>query len=100
MPKFNFEIPHSLSADDAQAKVQKFAEALQSKLKDQVSDLQQTWDGNDLVFGFKTFGIKIDGKISVLDDKLAIEGELPFAAMMFKGKIESEMREQLERLLK
>ncbi len=99
MPKFNFEIPHTLSADDAKAKVQKFAEALQSKLKDQVSDLHQTWEDQDLVFGFKTFGIKIDGKISVLDDKLAIEGDLPFAAMMFKGKIESEMRGQLEKLM-
>ena len=99
MPKINFEVPHSLSADDAKDKLQKFAESLQSRFKDQVSDLQQSWNADDLVFGFKTFGIKVDGRIGVQPEKIAVDCDLPFSAMMFKGKIESEMRKQLERLL-
>ena len=100
MPKLDLEIPHQLSADEAKARLTQFTEALQSKFQDQVSDLEQSWEGNDLIFGFKTFGIKIEGKISSLDNKLVLDGELPFAAMMFKGKIESEIREQLERLVR
>jgi len=99
VPKINFDVPHSLSADDAKEKLQKFMEAIQTKFKDQVSDLEQSWEGNDLSFGFKTFGIKIAGKISVLEDKLTVDGDLPFSAMMFKGKIESEIRGQLEKLM-
>ena len=53
-----------------------------------------------LAFGFKTFGIKITGDITALDNKLDVNGEIPFSAMMFKGKIESEVREQLGRLMK
>ncbi len=99
MPKINFDVPHTLTADDAKEKLQKFIDAIQSRFKDQVSDLEQSWEGNDLLFGFKTFGIKIGGKISAFEDKLSVDCDLPFAAMMFKGKIESEMREQLERLV-
>jgi len=99
VPKINFDVPHSLSADDAKEKLQKFIEAIQEKFKAQVSDLEQSWEGNDLSFGFKTFGIKIAGIIGVLDDKLAVDIDLPFSAMMFKGKIESEIRGQLEKLM-
>ena len=99
MPKINFDVPHSLSADDAKEKLQKFVEAIQEKFKDQVSDLEQSWQDNDLSFGFKTFGIKIAGKINVSDDKLSVDGDLPISAMMFKGKIESEIRNQLEKLM-
>ena len=37
--------------------------------------------------------------IEVQGDRLSVDGELPFSAMMFKGKIESEVREQLTRLV-
>jgi hypothetical protein len=100
VPKLNLEVPHKLSADEAKDRLHRFTEALESKFQDQVADLEQSWEGNDLEFGFKTFGIKIHGKIGVEDEKLVLNGELPFAAMMFKGKIESEIREQLERLVR
>jgi len=98
VPKINFEVPHSLSADDAKEKLQKFADAIQGKFKDQVSELEQSWQENVLSFGFKTFGIKIVGTITALDNKLTVDCDLPFSAMMFKGKIESEIRGQLEKL--
>ncbi|MCA9231300.1 MAG: polyhydroxyalkanoic acid system family protein [Planctomycetales bacterium] len=97
MPKLNFEVPHPLSVEDAKSKLQRFVEALQSRFQGQISELEQTWEGNDLVFGFKTFGIKIAGTIGVQEGKLLVDVELPFSAMMFKGKIESEIRGQLEK---
>ena len=66
---------------------------------EKVSDLSQSWSGNTLAFGFKTFGIKINGAVDVLEDVLKVTCDIPFAAMMFKGKIESEVRQQLERLV-
>jgi hypothetical protein len=100
VPKFRLEIPHSLSADDAKSRLERFVESLQAKFQDKVSDLDQKWDGNTLAFGFKTFGIKIAGAITALQDKLDVTGDIPFSAMMFKGKIESEIREQLGRLMR
>ena len=34
-----------------------------------------------------------------MTSELSCAGELPFSAMMFRGKIESAIREQLERLV-
>ena len=100
MPKINLEIPHTLTADEAKERLQRFLEAMQEKFQESLSDLEQSWQGDTLSFGFKTYGIKITGNLQVEDDKVVFDGELPFTAMMFKGKIESEIRKQLERLLR
>jgi len=100
VPKFHFEVPHSLTAAEAKSRVERFAESLQSKFSDKVSDLAQSWSGNTLSFGFKTFGIKIIGDITAKDNQLDVNGEIPFTAMMFKGKIESDVKEQLARLMR
>jgi hypothetical protein len=100
VPKFHFEIPHELTAAEAKSRLERFVESLTSKFQDKVSDLTQSWDGNKLAFGFKTFGIKITGDVTALDRQLDVNGEIPFAAMMFKGKIESDVKEQLGRLMR
>jgi len=96
VPKINLEIPHQYSAEDAHSKLERFTESLP---KDQVSNLEQTWNDHTLTFSFKTFGIKIGGDITAADQKLLVDIDLPFSAMMFKGKIESEMKKQLEQMM-
>jgi hypothetical protein len=100
VPKFQMEVPHSHSAEEARSRLERFVESLQAKFQDKVSDLQQAWEGNTLTFSFKSFGFKIAGAIASLENKLDVSGDIPFAAMMFKGKIESEIREQLSRLMR
>lgn len=98
MPKFSVEIPHTLSAEEAKSRLERFAQMLADQHGERVSELDQTWNGNSLSFGFKTFGIKVSGAIAAEDHRLVVSGDLPFSAMIFKGKIESEIRHQLERL--
>lgn len=100
MPKLNFEVPHALSTDEVKSRMERMAEYLQGRYGDQVKDMNQAWNGNTLSVGFKTMGMRFDGTMSIEDDKVAVAGDLPFAAMMFKGKIESEVRQQLEKLLR
>jgi hypothetical protein len=99
MPKFSVTVPHALSPQEATERLDRFADILREKFKDSVSELEQSWEGNALAFRFKTFGIPLSGKVSVGDKQLTVDGDLPFTAMMFKGKIESSIREQLERLM-
>lgn len=99
MPKFNVAVPNPLSKEDALERLQGFSEKLREKYEDQISDLEQSWDGDQVTFGFATYGMKIAGKGSVGEDEVRIEGDLPFAAAMFKGKIVSTVEEQLKRLL-
>ena len=97
MPNFSVNIPHTLSTEEAVKRLNGFAETVGSN--QQVSDLEQSWQGNDLHFGFKTFGIQIRGVGAVSADQLQVSGELPFSAMMFKGKIEAEIQKVLADLL-
>jgi putative polyhydroxyalkanoate system protein len=99
MPKFGVRVPHTLTKDEARSRLERFIEMLEAKFADKVSDLRQSWEGDTLRFHFKTYGIPLDGGITVENNELNLAGDLPFAAMMFKGKIESEIREQLERLV-
>ena len=100
MPKINLNSPHTLSQEDATSRLQRFSESLQSKFSDQVKDLEQSWEGDHLNFSFKTFGIALAGRIESQPNNLALQLELPFTAMMFKGKIESTIKGQLEQLMR
>jgi putative polyhydroxyalkanoate system protein len=99
MPKFGVRVPHTLAKDEARQRLERFIEMLTEKSGNQVSDLTQSWEGDTLKFHFKTYGIAIDGGITIGDNELNLAGDIPFAAMMFKGKIESQIREQLERIV-
>lgn len=97
MPKFSVNVPHSLSEPDARERLDRFTETVGSS--NQVSDLEQSWEGNTLNFGFKTYGIPLKGSVAVSEGQLQVDGDLPFSAMMFKGKIEGEIRKVLGKLM-
>jgi putative polyhydroxyalkanoate system protein len=99
MPKLNFSIPHGQSQEDARRRLLKFMDGLRERFQDQVSDLQESWEGNRLDYSFRAFRIRIQGNVTVGPDDLTVLCELPFSAMMFKGKIESEIRQQLVRVM-
>lgn len=99
MPKFAVSVPHPLSKEEARTRLERFAEMIEAKFANQVSDLQQSWDGDTLKFHFKSYGIPLDGGITVAEKSLNVAGDIPFTAMMFKGKIESAIREQLEKIV-
>jgi putative polyhydroxyalkanoate system protein len=100
MPQFQVVVPHALSQEEARARLNRFVDILRAKFQESVSDLAQNWDGDTLRFSFKTFGIALKGGVTVGDKALDVKGELPFTALMFRGKIESSIREQLERLMR
>lgn len=99
MPKLSLTVPHTLEQPEAENRIK----TLISKLKDRhganVSDLVEEWVGNVLKFGFKTFGFKVGGTMSVDDKGVNVQGDIPLAAMMFKGRIENEIRETLSKFL-
>ena len=100
MPKISINVPHELGQDEAARRLSGLMDAIRNKYKDQIKDLEETMDGHSGTFSFKTMGLKVTGAVEVGETEAAIDCDLPFAAMMFKGKIEGEIRKQVERLLK
>lgn len=99
MPSLSITVPHALGADEAVARLKSLFEKIKERHADKVSNLEESWDGNRLSYGFSTYGFNIKGDLNIEPDAVVVNGSLPFAAMMFKGKIEQAVREELEKRL-
>jgi putative polyhydroxyalkanoate system protein len=99
MPKLTISVPHALGQEAATERLQGILEKMKERYQSQISDLEESWQGNVLSFGFKTFGFAIKGTMDVQPTEVKVDCDLPFAAMMFKGKIEQELKTTLGRWL-
>jgi hypothetical protein len=99
MPTVTITTPHSLGAEEATTRLKSFFTKLKERHADKVSNLEEAWNDNKLDYSFSTYGFNIKGDVAVEPDQIKVNGNLPFAAMMFKGKIEQTVRDELEKLL-
>src|SRR4030095_4541539 len=90
MPALKLNFPHQLGRDVAQTRLRGLLEKVKARHGDKVSDLRESWTDNVLHFGFRTFGFNVEGVVMVDDSEVRLDGQIPFAAVMFKGKIEQE----------
>ncbi|MGD9722364.1 MAG: polyhydroxyalkanoic acid system family protein [Pirellulales bacterium] len=99
MPTVTINTPHALGAEEATNRLKTFFAKLKERHQDKVSNLEEQWNDNRLDYSFSTFGFNIKGDLTVEPGEVKVSSNLPFAAMMFKGKIEQTVREELEKLL-
>jgi len=99
MPTFSTEVPHQLGTAQAAERLRKFIEQTQVQYQDLLSDLQGQWLGNVLTFAFKAYGFKINGTLTVDDTAARLTGNLPLAAVPFRGKVEQVIQRELQREL-
>ena len=99
MPSLTLTFPHQLGQPEAVARLKNLLTRVKEKYQDQVSDLKESWNENTLTFGFSTYGFKVTGDVVVEPSEVRLDGQIPFAAMMFKGKIENALRDIMEKEL-
>ncbi len=99
MPSFSTQVPHPLDQQTAVTKLTGLMSALQTKYKDVASDVQGSWAGNVMDFSLKVMGFKITGKVTVEDKLATVQGQLPLAAAMFRGRIEESIKSEMEKEL-
>ena len=99
MPKMNVSVPHNLSADEAIRRIKNLVGDMKKQFGDRVTDLKEEWSGNNGQFAFKAMGFDVSGTVQVDAGEVRIQGDLPFAASMFKGRIESTIQERARQLL-
>ena len=100
MPSFNVSIQHEMSREQAVEKLHGFSERVKDEFQSQVSDLQETWDelGN-LNFSLKAMGMAIKGDVVTDDDQVNVSGNLPFAALPFRGIVEKTISDKISEAL-
>lgn len=99
MPKVNIAVAHELGREEATRRLQDRFHNIKQRFGSQISDLEESWNGDSLQFGFRTFGLKISGLVESEPDEVKVSAVLPIAAMMFKGTIEQQIRDELTKIL-
>jgi len=98
MPNFNVVEAHEMSVEDATEKLKSFLGNLQKEI-DQLTVEEESWEGNVLDFAFTYSGQKITGVMTVGENDVTIKGPLSFILCVFKGQIETAIRENLRKAL-
>jgi hypothetical protein len=99
MPKLSLSVPHSLGAEEAARRLKERYDEVKAEHGSSVRDLDEQWDGRTLRCRFQAMGLKVAGSVTAHASSVEVEAELPLAAAMFKGVIETRVREELGKLL-
>lgn len=99
MPKFTIAVPHQLSESEALDRVKGLLEDLKREHEGTFSDLTEEWSGDSGRFSVKAMGMSVKGGLQVASREVTLNGDLPFAATPFKGRIEQMVRSRMEKLL-
>lgn len=99
MPKVSISIPHVLGQEEATRRLQERFHSVKSQFGGQITDLEEQWEANGLRFGFRVMGQKISGLVASEASEVQVAADLPMAALMFKGTIERQIRDELTKML-
>ena len=99
MPKLNLSVPHKLSQQDAMKRIKGLLEKVKTEHGDKISNLREEWTGHVGTFSFSAMGFSVAGTLEVTPTDVQFSGDLPFAASLFKNKIETTIRDRATELL-
>lgn len=99
MAKFKMEFPHQLSQDEVLKRARGLLDEVKNQFADQVSNLSEKWEENTCRFSFLVKGFSVSGTLTVKPSEVELSGDLPWAATFFRGRIESTIRERVEKLV-
>lgn len=100
MANFQTQVPHQLGKVQARTQLETVLPELVSGFGDSVSDLQGHWKGDELHYGFTAVGMRIEGRLVVEETAAHVYCQLPFAAMLFRGRLEKEIHTHLGNALR
>lgn len=99
MPKFAIRVPHALGQDEAVRRIQERFDSIAVTYQGQIQGIQQEWQESLMKFAFQAMGVAVSGTVTVEPAEVNVQTELPLMAMMFKGAVESKLREELTKIL-
>lgn len=97
MPKVSVAVPHELDPDEVVERAGPYVEKIVDDF--QGEDLEIEWEGRSANFTFKSLTFKIKGDVAVTEDDIGVTVDLPFAAMIFKDKVEKAIAKNLKRAI-
>jgi len=100
MSMMTISVPHSLGQEEATRRLKVKQAEIKEKHTYTVTDLTETWTSpHAMDFAFKVLGFALTGSVRSLEKAVEIAVDLPVAAMLMKGTIESEIKKELSQVL-
>lgn len=99
MSRLSMSIPHQLDKSVAISRLQQLLANLKEQQKDLITNVKEEWNGNRGMFAFSAKGFDLSGEITVQDNSVDIEADLPFAVSLFSGTIKSIIENKAKELL-
>lgn len=100
MPQMTIKMPHRLGQEEATKRLKNKHAEIKDQQTYTVTDLTETWTSpHSMEFAFKVLGFSLTGSVKSLADCVDISVDLPVAAMLIQGTIESEIKKELAQVL-
>ena len=99
MPKIHLSVPHVLGQEEAKKRVVNLLAESRARFGDQDQRCHRDLERERGQFQFSRLGFSVAGKLDVQPAELLIDIDFPFAALPFKGRVESEILSHARQLL-
>ena len=93
-------IPHQLSRAEARRRIETGFAKIIRVLPGGAGTCSERWDGDRLIFGVGAMGQTVSGVVSVLDDAVMMEIELPGVLGMIANGLKGRLQKAGQLLLK
>jgi putative polyhydroxyalkanoate system protein len=87
-------IPHHTTKAAARKKLESLGEQLLREHGDRLEDVDQHWNGDQLLVNFKARGFNVKGSVEVTDSEIILDGKLPLIAKPFESRIKSTIERE------
>ena len=96
MPNFNVNVPHDVERSIAVDKLKSFMVAAKEDSPVELKDVEENWDNDgNLQFAFSAMGFRVEGQLSTEGKEVVVNGKLPFAALPFRGALETQLKTKI-----
>ncbi len=100
MPKIVRSFPHTLGREAATVRIKKALERERIVKADLVTVVDENWTSDyDVVFTLKIYNYAVGGEMNIEERQVRIELNLPLLAVLVKGMIESQLENEVKKLL-
>ncbi len=87
-------IPHNTDRQTARRRIDDRLQELLATYGHYLSEIEQKWEGDRLVFAGKAKGMKTHGTVDVTENEVIIEGKVPLLAKPFEPRIKSTIERE------
>ena len=87
-------IPHHTTKEAARKKLQSLSERLLREHGERLENVDQQWNGDQLLVNFKARGFNVKGTVDVTDSEIILDGKLPLIAKPFESRIKSTIERE------